>query len=344
MTISTKSFGTTAGGDGVTLFELGSESGVKVELLDYGAILRGVKMPDRDGESREITLGFESLASYESNPPYFGATVGRFGNRIAGGRFELEGQSYRLAKNDGDNHLHGGIEGFHKRLWSADSSEGSDRSTVTFRLISPDGDEGYPGTLTVLVTYTLDTSGSLSIAYEATCDRATPLNLTNHAYWNLAGAGSGSVGAHVLSMQADRYLEVDEGLVPTGVIADVTGTPFDFTTAPKALAERMEEMGGYDLCYVLADAPRQEPALAATVTDPASGRGLRILTTEPGVQLYTGIHLPSVDVEGPFVKYGAFCLEAQHFPDSPNRPSFPTTILHPGDTYRQTTIHELFVS
>jgi aldose 1-epimerase len=345
MALTTKNFGTTTAGEEVTLFELTGESGVKAQLLDYGALLHSVSMPDRDGKADEITLGFTSLSSYEENPPYFGATVGRFGNRIAKGEFELDGKAYSLARNDGENHLHGGVEGFHKRLWSAEASEGASGSNVTFRLVSPDGDESYPGTLNVRVTYSLDDAGRLSIDYEATTDHATPINLTNHAYWNLAGAGSGNVGAQVLSLAADRYLEVDDALIPTGKIADVVGTPFDFATAPTAIGARMDEVGGYDLCYVLADAPRQQPVLAASVTDPVSGRGLRILTTEPGIQLYTAIHLPSVDVigEGPFAKYGAFCLEAQHFPDSPNQPSFPSTTLRPGETYRQTTVHELFV-
>jgi aldose 1-epimerase len=344
-------FGRTAAGAVVERFTLESDSGVTVRLLSWGAILQSLAAPDRHGRPAEVTLGFDTLASYAGKHPYLGATVGRYANRIARGRFTLDGIEYTLAVNNGPNHLHGGLTGFDKAVWKAEpftdaaASGGRSRAGVRFRHLSPDGDEGYPGNLAVMVTYSLDDAGSLRIDYEATTDRPTVVNLTNHAYWNLAGAGSGDVLGHELILAAERFLPVDETLIPTGERRPVAGTPMDFRTG-HAIGERIAATGGgYDHCFVLADSPRQVPALAAVLRDPRSGRVMRVLTTEPGIQLYTGNFLDGIHGAGGkvFHRHGALCLEAQRFPDTPNRPEFPSAVLRPGEAYRQTTIHEFAV-
>ncbi|MCC6626811.1 MAG: galactose mutarotase [Chloroflexi bacterium] len=331
--------------DGVTIDEytLTSARGLTARVMTYGGILVGLEAPDRDGRLADVTLGFDTLAPYLAGHPYFGALVGRFANRIAGGVFSLDGTPYQLAANNDPNHLHGGARGFDKRVWSAEPIGASDVPGVTLRFRSPDGDEGYPGTLDVAVTCTL-IDAALRLDYTATTDRATVLNLSNHTYFNLAGGGD--ILGHEVTLHAARFLPVDATLIPTGELRPVRGTPMDFTT-PTAIGARLPSAdeqvqrahGGYDHCWVL-DAGGSALALAARVREPVSGRVLEVWTTQPGVQFYTGNFLDGslTGRDGrAYGRHAGFCLETQHFPDSPNQSTFPSTILRPGDTYRQTT-------
>ncbi len=343
MTFSESSFGTTPDGQDVRLFTLENASGMRVQLTNYGAIVVAVETPDREGQRANINLGFERLEGYLARHPYFGATVGRFCNRIARGSFTLDGKTYTLAKNNGENHLHGGEVGFDKVVWKAEKIERPGSVGVRFTHRSPDGDEGYPGNLDVTATYTLSNDNELAMEFTATTDQATPVNLTNHCYWNLGGAGSGKILDHELMLVADHYLPVDETLIPTGELARVEGTPLDFRQ-PQPLGARLEQLGGtppgYDHCYVL-----KEPGqltLAARVRDPKSGRVMEVLTTQPGMQLYTGNFLSGSEADGGFGQHEGFCLETQHFPDSPNQPQFPSTILRPGQRFEQRTVHRFY--
>lgn len=339
-------FGKTHDGDEVQGHLLENSSGLSLRLINYGAIVQSVRFAGRDGDPEEITLGFDRLDDYLHEHPYFGATIGRYGNRIAGGEFSLLGEDYKLAVNNGPNHLHGGLRGLDKVLWASEESRAPEAAGVRFNYSSPDGEEGYPGRLDVWVTYTLDEENRIIIEYEARTSAATPVNLTNHTYWNLSGAGSGDILGHELTLVSDSYLPVDENLIPTGDLAGVEGSPMDFRS-PMPVGGRIKEVqGGYDHCYVLGDSPSQEPRPAAILRDPVSGRCMRVSTTEPGIQLYTGNFLDGIKGAGGevFERHGAICLEAQHFPDSPNQPGFPSTILSPGDTYRQVTVHEFSVS
>ncbi|HEX9692815.1 MAG TPA: aldose epimerase family protein [Gemmatimonadales bacterium] len=345
-TVTRGTFGTLPDGAPVTLYTLTNANGVEVRAITYGAIIVSLRVPDRDGTMGDVVLGFDDLVGYLHDPPYFGAIVGRYANRIARGRFALDGTTYELATNNGPNHLHGGLRGFDKVVWSAEPF-GSDRDVgVTFSYRSPDGEEGYPGTLEVRVTYTLSANDELIVDYAATTDRPTPINLSQHSYFNLAGDVRRDVLDHVLTIDADRYTPVDRTLIPTGELADVRGTPFDFTT-PTAIGARIdaddEQLrfgGGYDHNFVLSRAT-EGLAFAARVSEPTSGRVLRISTTEPGLQFYSGNFLDGSitgkrgRVYGP--RFG-FCLETQHFPDSPNQPAFPSTILRPGEEYRSRTV------
>jgi len=325
-----------------------SNGGVEVRTIPYGAIIVSIRVPDRAGRVDDVALGFDSIDGYLESHPYFGAVVGRYGNRIAKGRFTLDGVMYQLATNNGPNHLHGGVKGFDKKLWSAVSFEREGDVGVDYTLTSPDGDEHYPGTLTARVTYTLTPNKQLKIDYEATTDKATPINLTQHSYFNLAGEGSSDILGHELRLDADRFTPVDDTLIPTGELAPVSGTPLDFQT-PTAIGARIDadhpqlKYGkGYDHNWVLrgASAPSGLRS-AARLVDPKSGRTLDVATSEPGVQFYAGNFLDGTITgkSGHVYKhrYG-LCLETQHFPDSPNHPSFPSTILRPGDTYRSTTV------
>lgn len=342
LTVQSEPFGQTAEGQSITHYTLVNRRGMQVGLINLGACITAVRVPDRHGEFANVTLHFPDLAGYEANAPYFGGICGRYANRIAFGKFTLEGKEYQLATNNGPHHLHGGTISFIKRVWDHERVEGDQAVGVRFTYLSPDGEEGYPGNLRVEVTYTLNDENELRIDYRAETDQTTILNLTNHAYWNLAGAGQGTILDHVLTLYCDRYLPVDEGSIPTGELADVAGTPMDFRT-PQTIGARIDQTvngnGGYDHCYVVnGEFGTLRPA--AKVVEPRSGRVMEILTTEPGIQLYTGNHLQGTPATGHAVRHGAFCLEAQHFPDSPNRPEFPTTVLKPGEIYRQTTVHK----
>ena len=334
--------------DSIKLYTLANDAGMTVTVTNYGAILTSIVVPDRDGNPADVALGYDRVEGYINavDKPYFGAVVGRYGNRIAGGTFTLDGETYELLKNNGPNALHGGAIGFDKVVWTVEDYDEAGRS-ITLSYLAKDGEEGYPGNLNVSVTYTLADTNELTIDYEATTDAATPVNVTQHTYFNLKGEGAGTILGHELKLAADRYTPVDETLIPTGELAPVKGTPFDFTTAKPigrdigAEDEQLAFGGGYDHNFVLADAPRDEPAVAAVVYEPTTGRTLTVATTEPGLQFYSGNFLDGrlTGKSGrPYVHRGGFCLETQHFPDSPNRPDFPSTILRPGETLRSRTI------
>jgi aldose 1-epimerase len=346
-TLSEAEFGSLPDGTAVSLYTLSNSHGVRVQLTNYGGIVTSIHVPDRNGQPGEITLGFDALEAYLGGHPYFGCLVGRYANRIAGGRFRLDGKEYRLATNNGANHLHGGEVGFDKVVWQARPFRTERAVGVRLVYLSKDGEEGYPGNLRVEATYSLTQENELRIDYQATTDKATPLNLTNHTYWNLAGPQHGTIDRHELTIHAEHYLPVDEGLIPTGELRSVGGTPMDFRT-PHPIGERIDQVpGGYDHCYVLAHRTERpdDLELAARVRDPHSGRVLEVLTTEPGIQLYTGNFLDgSLKSRGAvFEQRIGFCLETQHFPDSPNRPAFPNTILRPGQTFRSTTVYRFSV-
>lgn len=334
-------FGKTPEGQDVERFTIDSGNGVRVRLITLGATLTSLTLTGGDGVPVETTTGYDTVAAYLAGKAYFGATIGRFGNRIAAGRFTLDGKAYTLACNEaGQHHLHGGMRGFNAVLWSASPFSAGDAAGVRFRYVSADGEEGYPGTLTVQVTYTLTVANEWRIDYEATTAAPTVVNLTNHAYWNLAGVGAGTILDHELTLAADHYLPVDATLIPTGERRAVAGTPMDFTRPQRIGARIAQVPGGYDHCYVLRGAPGTlRPA--ALLVEPHSGRRMVVETTEPGIQLYTGNFLDGGKGAGGkrFVKHGALCLETQHFPDAPNRPEFASTVLRPGATYRQSTVH-----
>lgn len=345
VSVTQQSFGKTQAGQEISEWTLTNGSGVEVRVINFGALVTSVKTPDREGKLGEITLGFDNFAGWEKNPPYFGVTAGRFCNRIAGGKFTIDGVEYKLATNNGPNHLHGGIVGFNKRVWTpAGTKQSSDAASVAFKYQSKDGEEGYPGNLDVLVTYTLTDADELRIDYEAKTDKATHVNLTNHAYWNLAGRGSGDVLGHEITINADRYLPVDDTAIPTGELAAVKNTPMDLTK-PQKIGAKIKEVvgggGGYDHCYALnrTDADKGKLVLAARVHEPKSGRTLEITTTEPGVQFYTGNFLDGTPDNAGNKQHWGFCLETQHFPDAPNKPAFPSTLLKPGETFKSSTVH-----
>ena len=337
--------GATANGQEVHLYTLTNANGLVAKVSTYGALLTEMHVPDRDGQLKDITLGFKDLKSYEADHPYFGATIGRYGNRIAKGTFTLHGKSYTLATNNDANHLHGGLAGFDKKVWEARPLSTEYGSAVALTYTSIDGEEGYPGNLKVEVIYTLTEENELTIDYRAHTDADTVLNLTNHAYWNLAGEGSGAILDHELELMADFYTPVDDTLIPTGEIRSVQGTPLDFTT-PTSIGSRMALMagdpGGYDHNFVLRKSGEGLLEMAARVHEPKSGRVMEILTTEPGIQFYSGNFLDGTltgKSGGNYEKRHGFCLETQHFPDSPNKPHFPSVLLRSGETYTQRTIH-----
>ena len=345
MSITKASFGKMKDGTEVFLYTITNKNGLVLKMTNYGATVVSMETPDRTGQRANITLSFPTLDGYLQRHPYFGSTVGRYGNRIAKGKFEIDGQEFTLATNNGPNHLHGGLKAFDALVWKAEEVQTADAAGVKFTLHSPDGDEGYPGNLDVTVTYTLTNSDELRIDYAATTDKPTVVNLTNHNYWNLGGAGSGQILKHELTIAADKYLPIDATAIPTGELANVKGTVMDFTS-PHAIGERIDtlkkpphETKGYDHCYVLRGQPGTLQ-LAARVKDPASGRVMEIHTTEPAIQLYCGNFLDGSPGNGGFKQHEAFCLETQHYPDSPNQPSFPPTLLKPGQTYKSTTVHK----
>jgi aldose 1-epimerase len=343
--VKKEAFGKTGDGVAVELYTLSNAAGMKAKIMTYGAILTELDAPDRDGKMTDVVLGFDNLKDYLAGHPYFGATVGRVANRIAKGAFTLDGKKFKLAVNNGPNALHGGKKGFDKVVWKAEPETLPDGAAVKFTYLSKDGEEGYPGNLTVTVVYTLTNSDALRIDYTAKTDKATPVNLTNHTYFNLAGAQSGDILGHELTLNADKYTPADDTLIPTGEIKPVKDTPLDFTK-PRKIGERIDQLKGkpvgYDHNFVL-NSEGKELALAATVREPKSGRIMEMFTTEPGVQFYTGNFLDGKQTgKGGVVykKHGGFCLEAQHFPDSVNHANFPSMILKPGETYRQTTIYK----
>lgn len=340
-----KAFGKTPDGQEVDLYILTNTAGMTAKIMTYGAILTELDVPDRDGKAADVVLGFDNLKDYLAGHPYFGATVGRVANRIAKGKFTLDGKEYKLAVNNGPNALHGGLKGFDKVVWTAVPVATPDGAAVIFKYVSKDGEEGYPGNLTATVVYTLTNENALRLDYTAKTDKATPVNLTNHTYFNLAGAKAGDILGHEMTLFADRYTPVDDTLIPTGEIKPVKATPLDFTKAAR-IGERIGQLkgepGGYDHNYVL-NSEGKELALAARVHEAKSGRTMEMWTTEPGVQFYTGNFLDGKQTgRGGVVykKHGGFCLEAQHFPDSVNHANFPSVILKPGQTYRQTTIYK----
>jgi aldose 1-epimerase len=343
-------FGKTDSGEAVDLFVLTNDKGMKAKVMAYGALLTELHVPDKNGKLDDVVLGFDDLKGYLGSHPYFGATVGRVANRVAKGRFTLDGKEYKLATNNGPNALHGGNKGFDKVVWKASAADKA-QPAVTFSYVSPDGEEGYPGTLKVQVTYTLKPDNELSIHYEATTDKATPVNLSNHSYFNLLGARSGAtVLDHIVQLAADKYTPVDETLIPTGELKPVAGTPFDFTR-PHKIGERIKETGGnpvgYDHNFVLTrELNGQKVDWAARVVEQKTGRAMEMRTTEPGVQFYTGNFLDG-KLKGKggvaYPQYGGFCLESQHFPDSVNQPKFPSVILRPSAKYEQTTSYKFSV-
>jgi aldose 1-epimerase len=340
MNITKDSFGTLPDGGEVHIFTLTNSHGIKARIMDYGATVVSLEVPDRDGNPADIVLGHDALEGYLEASPYFGCIVGRYGNRIAKGRFTLDGEEYTLALNNGENHLHGGLKGFDKRLWKAEALTHEQAVAVRLTLVSEDGDEGYPGNLTTAVTYALTENNELKIDYTAETDKPTPVNLTHHGYFNLAGQGTGDVLGLELMLNADHFTPVDAGLIPTGEIRPVAGTPWDFTTAKPIGRDLGEVEGGYDHNYVLRGGAG-EMKLAVRLFDPASGRVMEIHTTEPGIQFYSGNFLDgTITGKGGRVyrKHFGLCLETQHYPDSPNQPTFPSTILRPGDSYKTQTI------
>lgn len=345
MSITKRLYGKLSDGTEVFEYTLVNPHGLKVKMITYGAIITAVEVPDRDGKVENITLTRDSLEDFtevkdgKPTTPYFGATVGRYANRIAKGRFTLDGEEYKLATNNGSNALHGGLVGFDKAVWKSKPFESDGAVGVAFTYVSPDGEEGYPGTLTAKVRYSLTDEDELKMEYEATTDKPTVVNLTNHAYWNLADTGD--VLGHELLLNADRFLPVDDTLIPLGEPKAVRGGPMDFTKPKKIGRDMADVEGGYDHCYVL-NKQGNELSLAARVSEPTSGRIMEVYTTEPAVQFYGGNFLDgTISSAGKvYEKHYGFCLETQHYPDSPNHPSYPSVVLRPGQTYTHLTIHK----
>ena len=350
MSITKEVFGKLDDGRQVDIFTITNTNGVKAKVMTLGATLVSTEVPDKDGVMADVVLGFDTPQEYPQKSPYFGSTTGRVANRIAKGKFTLDGTEYTLATNNGGNHLHGGTVGFDKSIWQGVEIDTPDGYAVEFTYLSPDGEEGYPGNLSCSVTYKLTDENELSFNYKATTDKATVINLTNHGYWNLAGHNSGDILAHEMMITADRYTVTDENSIPTGELKDVAGTEMDFRT-PQAIGARIGEIpgdpGGYDDNYVLnaTTTATGTLALAAKVTEPTTSRVMEVFTTEPGVQLYVGNYLDSIAGKGG-ANYGirsGLCLETQHFPDSPNQPDFPSIVLRPGEEYKHLTVHKFSV-
>ena len=330
----------------VEVFTLTNAKGVEVRAITYGGIIQSWKVPDKAGKLADVVLGFDTIDGYQTDHPFFGAIIGRYGNRIGNAQFSLDGRTYKLAANNGPNNLHGGARGFDKQLWTGEIVKSDRGQAVAFSRTSPDGEEGFPGTLKVRVTYILTDQNGLIVEYEASTDKATPVNLTQHSYFNLAGEGSGTILDHQLMINAERYTPVNDTLIPTGELAPVAGTAFDFRK-PTRIGDRIDQPDvqlkngkGYDHNWVL-NHEQSGLQLAARVFEPKSGRTLEITTSEPGLQFYAGNFLDGTIKGKQGHVYGhrsGFCLETQHFPDSPNKPSFPSTILKPGQQYRTTTV------
>lgn len=345
-TVASEAFGSTRDGKAVELYTLTNQSGASVKFMTYGGIITEINVPDRAGRLGNVALGFKTLGEYEARSPYFGAIVGRYANRIAAGRFSIDGSDYQLNLNNGANTLHGGNKGFDKVVWTVKPLDGA---SAELTYLSPDGEEGYPGNLSVRVVYTWTDDNELRVAYEATTDKPTVINLTSHSYFNLAGEGSGSIEGHLLTINADSITAVDEGGIPTGEIMPVAGTPFDFRTAMpigsrlRSDHPQMVNGRGYDHNYVVNRPAGSGMSLDAVLYEPTSGRMMTISSDQPGLQFYTGNFLDG-SIYGPsgrqYRQGDGLCLESQHFPDSPNHPDFPSTRLDPGETFTSTTVHK----
>ena len=344
-----QTFGKTEDGQQADLYTLTNKNGVQVTITNYGATVVSLRVPDRNGQLADVALGYDNVKDYETGKAYFGTTVGRYANRIAHGKFTLNGATYTLPKNDGDNSLHGGSKGFSKRFWTAREVSARNGQALELRYLSKDGEEGYPGNLSVTVVFTLTNNNELKIDYSATTDKDTVLNLTNHSYFNLAGQGSGEILSHQLTLHADRFTPVDATLIPTGELRTVKGTPFDFTHATEIGArinqddQQLKVGRGYDHNWVLNQSKSGELTLAAELYEAKSGRVVEVRTTEPGIQFYTGNFLDGTahGKENKVYNYRTgLCLETQHFPDSPNHPDFPSTVLKPGQHFHSTTIYK----
>lgn len=342
-----QSFGKTNDGEAIDLYTLKNSTSMDAAIMNYGGIVQALRIPDKSGTAVDVVLGFDDLAGYLKDSPYFGALVGRYGNRIGNARFKLDGVEYKLPANDGKNTLHGGIKGFDKRVWSAKDVTGADGPALQLTYLSKDGEEGFPGNLTSIVTYTLTNKNELRIEYHVTTDKPAVLNLTNHSYFNLAGQGEGDVLGHEVTIEGDRFTPVDATLIPTGELRSVAGTPLDFRQA-HTIGERIDADNeqirfgkGYDHNWVLNHAAGAL-SLAARVREPKSGRVMEVLTDQPGLQFYTGNFLDG-HLHGKggkvYPRRSALCMETQHFPDSPNKPEFPSTVLHPGQEYKTTTVY-----
>ena len=346
--IEREPFGTTKQGEPVELFTLRNKHGLTAKVMTYGAIIYSIEVPDRQGKFENVTANRPTLPDYEQRSAAFGALVGRFANRIAGAKFTLDGKEYSVTQNAGKNHIHGGARGFDKRVWTPEPISGEGFAGLKLTYLSEDGEEGYPGNLKCAVRYELNDQNEWRMEYEATTDKPTPLNLANHAYWNLGGAYSGTMLDHLLTINADKYLLADDALIPTGEFKSVEGTPLDFRK-PHRVGERIGDIkekqfnGGYDHCLVINHQSPGDLAFFARLQEPKSGRVMEVFTTEPGVQIYSA-NFGSGAFEGPngyqYPRHLGLCLETQHFPDSPNKPHFPSTIVRPGKTFRSTTVHQ----
>ncbi len=334
-------FGRTADSQEASIYTLANSKGLRARITDYGATLVSLYVPDRNGNLGDVVLGFDDLQGYLGHTAYMGATVGRYANRIGGAKFKLDGAEYKLAANNGPNHLHGGIKGFDKVVWhTKEVVAAEDEAWVKMSYLSADGEEGYPGNLQCIVTYMLTNADELCISYEARTDKKTVVNLTNHSYWNLGGQGQGDILGHELQLSAEKFTLIDKGLIPTGILASVLDMPLDFTRT-RTIGSRIRQTGnGYDHNYVLKGKPGDlKPC--AQVRESGTGRVMEIYTTEPGVQLYTGNFLDGLSGKGGsrYNKHAGFCLETQHHPDSPNKPNFPSAVLEPGQTFGSRTVH-----
>lgn len=351
VTITKEPFGTTADNIAVDKFTLKNEQGMEISIITYGGIITSWTAPDKNGNYQDVALGYDSLGQYEKSSPFFGALIGRYGNRIAKGKFTLDGIEYKLATNDGQNHLHGGVKGFDKVVWNASESSSDNTASLILTYLSKDMEEGYPGNLETKVTYTLNNDNALEVVYEATTDKKTIVNLTQHSYFNLSGDFSKPILDHEVTINADKLVPVDATLIPTGELTDVTNTPFDFRQAKtigkdiEVKDEQLKRGEGYDHCWVLNN-QNEGMRLAATAYHPESGRLMEVSTDEPGIQLYTGNFLdgtlPSKQ-GGTYAHRSGFCLETQHYPDSPNQKDFPSVVLNPGETYKTTTTFKFSV-
>lgn len=351
VSIEKKEYGTTPAGQKVDVYTLKNQKGMEVNIMTYGGIITSLKVPNKAGVSEEVVIGFNNLEQYTKDNPYFGALIGRFGNRIANGKFTLDGKEYKLAANNGKNALHGGPEGFHRVIWTAEEAKAGESASLKLKYVSKDMEEGYPGNLTVFVTYTLNNDNSLDVLYEATTDKKTVVNLTQHSYFNLSGDFTKPILDHEITIDADKLVPVDADLIPTGKLTDVTNTPFDFRK-PKVVGKEIEAKDdqikkglGYDHCWVLNNQDKGD-RFAVSAYDPTSGRLLEVYTDQPGIQFYSGNFLDGtlpMRNGGTYAHRTGFCLETQHYPDAPNQKDFPSTVLSPGENYKTKTTFKFSV-